>query len=80
MSYWAVVAINVVWLVALGVVRASAARRGRDEERMRVERLIYAALRRGRISPSLRWVLNAVSSGARELPPEEGFFAPETKP
>ena len=74
--YLSIVALNAV---IIRIAYNGGARRGCDEERMRVEGLIYAALRRGRISPSLRWVLNAVSSGAHELPTEEGFFAPETK-
>ena len=46
-------------------------------ERNRVTNLLYAPFRQGRMSQTLRWVLNAVTSGERQLPPKELFFPPE---
>ena len=50
---------------------------GVADERERVTNLLYAPFRGGHVSQTLRWVLNAVTSGERQLPPKELFFPPE---
>jgi hypothetical protein len=47
-------------------------------ERQRIESLCHQAVIK-RASGSVRWVWNAVSSGQKELAPEEKFFGPLTE-
>lgn len=47
---------------------------GVEAERARIERLCHQAILK-RASGSVRWVWNAVGSGAKDLAPEEEFFS-----
>lgn len=49
---------------------------GRSDERKRIMGLMYSTFQRTHSSQTLRWVLNAVVSGARTLGPKEEFFPP----
>lgn len=75
---WELLTVVAATIVGICVFYLFGRAQGVEAERQRVESLCHqAVIKRG--SGSVRWIMNAIASGAKELVPEEKFFGPLTE-